>query len=534
MNQQQLKQLRAENKHEEAYKNTQSVYAEKNNDIWAIRNHAWSLYYMTKKHVQAGENQQASNFLKEFENMRIPEEEALIHERFSYFHKVLQADYLKAKSLVEEGKYSESFDLLIGNSATDAEQLAWTVFYLLRAFNKTGNQSISEVFKKLDQFKEQVVPEKKLVFKLILQQLIKIPENLWSGRQQSTYLEYLMLFEILEEEDFQMQDWEGKKLMSLAERLHISYSKALLREESNPEKIQNYIVNVVEGLLEQFSGMQYVPYFKAKLLLGLGKNEVGLAAFLPFAKKKASEFWVWQVFAEAYESNEDIYFSCLCKALTCRTKPEFLLGIKERILDFLIKNERFEEAKSVLDDILRIRQDHGWGTRSKHQQLLDTDWYQSSQARKIDYESNKSKAEGLLKSTQEMVIHVIVSHINESKQVFGFLTEEKKQGFSKYNRKPELWSCYRLYGEYSTGDFFQLRKMEKADFSQVLTKEISGTLKIAVGKPFGFIDQVFVKPELVKIHELKNGDRIRALAVLQPVKGKTDWGWGVVRIIGAE
>lgn len=530
MNQVQLKNLRAEGKVEEAYKLTKLAYASNTTDIWAIRNHAWSIYYMVKKHAQAGQAQQAGNFLNEFEEMNIPQDEKLIFERFGYFQKVLKADYLKSKELVDQGEYVESFDLLVNSDQIESEQIAWTMFYLLRAFNKTGKPQVSEIFKRLDQFIEKVSAEKKVVFKLILQQLIKISESEWMGRIQSGYLEHFLLFDVLEDEDYQKQDWEGKKIMSLAERLHITYSKALLREKASSEKIKKYIGHIVEPVLEQFKGMQYVPYFKAKLLLGLGERDTGLEAFLPFARRKATEFWVWQVFAEVYDDDEAIYSSCLCKALTCRTKPEFLLGVKERLLAFLISKKRFEEAKSELEDILQIRASNGWGKRSKHQDYLDSDWYVNNQPLKMNYRNYVSQAESLLRSNQETEIKIVVTHINENKKVFGFLTEGKKQGFSKYQQKPKLWACYRLRGEFSKGDFFKISEMEEVGQVKNLIQEIEGKLKIIPGKAFGFLGQAFVESDFIKKNQLSHGDHIQGEAISQPVKGKEGWGLKLVKM----
>jgi len=527
-----IKQLRAENRHEDAYKLSKLGLESNPGDIWAIRKHSWSIYYMVKKHVQAGEAIQANLYLKEFETLNVPEDEKLIYERLGYFKKVLTAEYLKAKALVDQGKYLESFDWQMEGENPDKEQLAWTIFFMLRSFNKTGKPHKIELADRLNKFKAQINPEKKIVYKLILQQLIKLPEDLWTKYRQTEYLEHFLLFEILEEDDYQKQEWEGKKIISLAERLHIAYSKALLRENSTTDKIQSYINNTVVPVLEQYPGMLYVPYFKAKLLLGIGDQDSGIKAFLPFAKKKSGEFWVWQVFAEAFEKDKALYFSCLCKAMTCRAKLEFLSGIKERLIAYLVKSKQYDLAKSELDSLLEIRQKQGWGLRSIHQNYLRSAWYPQAKAVSIKYTDHKYLAESLIGAKPRVVLEVLVSHINLEKKLFGFLTPDKRQGFGKYTQEPELWQIYKLEGNFGSGEYFEVKKQKKTlqkDFP--LIKSVGGKIIKKPLQKFGFVEGAFVDPFLVQRHLLQHDDRIEGQAILSPIKGKKDWAWKLVSLI---
>jgi hypothetical protein len=526
-----LKKLRSENRFEESYQLTKTDLLNKPEDIWAKRNHSWSIYYMLKKHVQAGETAHARHYLEEFTTLQMPTDEILLHERMQYFIKVLDAGYLSIKQLVSEGKFQEAFDLQLIESQLDEEQLAWTVYYLLKSFNKTGKPFAHQVMEILTRFDKSYQPSKKLVSKLILQELIKSPVELWGSQSQVYFLERAGGFGIFEEDDYQKQEWEGKKIISLAERLHISYSKALLREKSPTDKIQDYITSTVEPILEKHPGMLYVPYFKAKLLLGTGDLDSGIKAFLPFAKKKAGEFWVWQVFAEAYESDADLYFSCLCKAMTCRTKPEFLSNIMERLIAFLVKSEKYDLAKGELDKLIKLRENQGWGLRSIHQRYLGSAWYQQASPTHIDYNVHTSKAEGLLGINPLQTIEVIISHINEDKKVFSFLTREKRQGFGKYFKKPEMWKVYSINGRFGKGDFFEVGKMGKSENKDFpLLRSISGNVVKKPQHAFAFAEGVFVDPCLVEQFQLKDQDRVEGKAVLSPVKGKKEWAWKMVEL----
>lgn len=531
MNPQQLKQLRAENRFEESYKLTKDDLLQKQDDIWAKRNHSWSLYYLIKKHVQAGQTAQAKHFLEEFTALQMPAAETLLHERMEYLFKILSEGYLQVKQLVADGKYREAFELELKKDKPDIEQLSWIVYYLLKSQNRTGEPDESETLKLLSRHMERYIPSKKLVSKLILQELIKTPPEFWSSAPQSDYLEKAGFYNILEDDDFQKQDWEGKKIISLAERLHISYSKALLREKVDEKKISTYIEEIVEPILEKYPAMVYVPYFKAKLLLGTGNIDSGIKAFLPFAKKKSGEFWVWQVFAEAYEEDHSLYFSCLCKAMTCLTKPEFLSNIQEKLIAYLVKTEQYGFAKSELENLMRLREKQGWGVKSIHSQYMESSWFAQYTAAPINYSDHIAQAESLLGNKPTETILVVVNHVNIEKKVFSFLVNEHKSGFGKYREKPKLWGIYRLIGNFGTGDYFQIKKEEPSTSKEhPLLRYVKGKFSKQDHNPFGFIDGNFVEPNLVRKHSLKPNDMVEGTALLAPVKGKNDWAWKMISI----
>ena len=531
MNQEQLKKLRAESRFEEGYKLTKEALAQKENDIWARRNHSWSIYYMLKKCVQGGQTAQAKHFLAEFGALHMSTDEKLLHERMEYFYKVLNEGYLEVKQLIADGRYQEAFQVEVTKSSPDSEQLAWIGYYILKSFNKTGNPSAFETFEVIAKLIADFVPSKKLVNKLLLGELIKTPSEFWTTAKQSDFLEKVGLFEVMEEDDYQKQEWEGKKIISLAERLHIAYSKALIRERASSEKIQAYIREVVEPILEQFPAMLYVPYFKAKLLLGMGDKEMGLKAFLPFAKKKSGEFWVWQVFAEAYEEKPELYFSCLCKAMTCKTKPEFLSNIQEKLIAYLVNTSQYSYAKSELERLLQLRQSHKWGVKAIHIHYLEADWYRHNRPENLHYEKHVSLAEDLLGGFSKQSIEVIIHHINKEKKLCSFLIAEGKTGFGKYTSEPELFGLYKLHGAEGDGDFFQIKMMEKvSNREHVLLREVKGQVIKKEQQGFAFVSGAFVEPGLVKKFGLVDGMHVAGEALLAPVKGKEQWSWKLVHV----
>lgn len=505
-------------------------------DIWLKRSHAWSLYFMIKKHVQAGQSEQAKLFFAEYESLQIPAEDTLIHERMDYFRQVLTANYISAKQLIQEGRFEEAFDLHAADEEAKSEHLAWAMYYLLRNLNKSKNPDKQTLLSRLEIFKLKVTPQKLLVYKLLLQELIKLPPAFWDQTPLSSNLEFLGLFDILEEDDYEKQEYEGQKIISLAERVHIGYSKALIREKAPKEKVETYLKEIVESKLESQKGMLYVPFFKAKLLLEIGDREEGMQAFLPFARKKQGEFWVWQVFAEYYSKDPTRYLSCLCKAISCKVKPEFLSGIKERLIAHLIETGDFDWAKTELNQLVKLRAQQNWGLRSAHHQLLASGWYAHAQEISLahKYSQYLEPAEQLLgptasqKSASDLLI--VVDYVNPEKSLFNFVATDKKKGFGKFQPLPEVGEVYRMTGTPSGDGFFKVNRLQKSqDELEQLRKPIEGKLTQKPGQPFGFVSGVFVPPSIILENGFKSGDSLEGVAVYGPVKGKEEWAWRLVK-----
>ena len=87
---------------------------------------------------------------------------------------------------------------------------------------------------------------------------------------------------------------KGQKMITLAERAFIANSKALLKL-NDAIRIEEFLPKL-DALMSEHEEMMYPGYFYGKLLLSLGNNEnEALKVIIPFARKKASEFWVWQI-----------------------------------------------------------------------------------------------------------------------------------------------------------------------------------------------------------------------------------------------
>ena len=63
------------------------------------------------------------------------------------------------------------------------------------------------------------------------------------------------------------------------------------------------------------------------------------------------------------------------------------------------------------------------------------------------------------------------------------------------------------------------------NFKKKFIKNISGLVKISEGKSFGFVEDVFIHPSLVKKYQLTNGIEYSGKALKSYNKEKKCWTW---------
>ena len=100
---------------------------------------------------------------------------------------------------------------------------------------------------------------------------------------------------------------------------------------------------------------------------------------LAYANQKQHDFWVWELLGDAYE-DEERRFCMYAKALTCKARPEMLLGLREKMVAALLQRDCFSEAKRELELLLQTRRENGWAVSGKLCGMEQADWFQFTQS----------------------------------------------------------------------------------------------------------------------------------------------------------
>ncbi|MCY7356312.1 MAG: hypothetical protein LH609_02370, partial [Rudanella sp.] len=247
---------------------------------------------------------------------------------------------------------------LVANNPADetmlTNQAIWQAVSHLFALSESGKvaEVLNTVFASVQQW--PVVRPSDL-YSALLKAFLKAGKT-WAGL--GNFLTWWQLGNLRSEDYLSSLTNEGKKLMSLAEQAYIAYAKHVLLHPT-PETIRALIADL-EVLHTQHPEYQYPPYYQAKLLVATGSKEEAMTALLPFARRRQSEFWLWDLLAELYDDEPEKAIACLCRAVSCRSEEKFLVKARVNLARKLNAAGQLNEALTELTLAIKARQAEGW------------------------------------------------------------------------------------------------------------------------------------------------------------------------------
>ena len=498
-----VKELRKSGKLDEALTMASRDLEEDSTNIWNKRSIAWVYYEYLKKYASTENIENFIEYLDKLKSLELPTDENMIFDSLAY-------------------------------------QIGKLIFALAKEKN-IDYYIVDQILKRIKDF-HFTKPSEAYTF------LYKAFHKYF--RKWATYILFAdwWNFDNFRSEDFLTEEYKGKKIMSIVEQAYITYSKKLLelggakRGSSSSDPILKFkgkeFLPKLDLIIEKHPEYQYLPYFKAKLLLALGDEKEVLSYFLPFAKKKRNEFWVWELLSDTFQFEDERRMACLCKALSLKTSNEFLINTRQKLAELLINANKFQEAKTEIEKIISVRHENNWKIPQQLTEWTEQDWYKNTQSQK----DNSSFYKQYLKVAEEILFAdipeeiVVVEFVNENKSILNFVKDRTKHGFFKYSGmidKPNVGDVIsvRFKGEGKDG-FYKILTISKIkdEASCDALKQFSGILKMREPAIFGFVDNVYIESRLIVRHELNKGDFIKGIAVLSFNKKKNEWGWKAIKI----
>tara|TARA_B100000767_G_scaffold14522_1_gene13917 strand:+ start:6308 stop:7819 length:1512 start_codon:yes stop_codon:yes gene_type:complete len=471
-------------------------------NIWCKRNISWVYYAYLKKSTQETNFEGFIENLNKLKELNLPEEEVMIFDTSAY----------QVGSMLFKIQNSEPVDYSRVNQ----------MFDIIRNFHFTKpSEGYSFMYKAFHK----------------------------GYKNWSKYLQFAdwWNFENFMPADYLKEKVNEKKIMAVAEQGYIAYSKKLLQGEPidsfaqkikvDKEKIETFLP-FLDEVLEKHPTYQYPPYFKAKLLLALGRDNDTLSAFLPFANQKKNDYWVWELMAEIFIEDKEVQFACYCKALSLRTPEDFLVKLRQTFAAMLVDRQMYQEAKTEIEKAISTRSKHEWKLPNQITNWVEQDWYKSAIAKSDNselYSKYFKKADEILfQYVSEEIVGV--EFVNESKNILNFVKNKKKFGFFKYSNhliKPQIGDILnvRFNGEGQEG-FFKILTVKKADSNSTTEafKKFEGTLRVISPQGFGFVEDVFIDSKFIQDKNLTNGQTYMGKAILSFNKKKDEWGWKAIAI----
>lgn len=503
MSAREIKELRLAGRLEEALAMASDCLEADPNNIWNKRAIVWVLYEYLKKNIEEKSFEGFSENLLKIKALQLPDDEKMVFDSCAWQIGKF-AFLLQNEATVDYRKIGDLFDIIKDFSFTKPSE---AYSFLYKAFHK-GHQSWSRYLEFSD----------------------------WWG------------FENFMSTDYQSEIVNGKKIMALVEQAYIAYSKKLLAGQDrfglishppqvNIEKI-NAFLSQLDHIIANYRGYQYPAYYKAKLLISLGKDTNALDAFRPFALQKRNDFWVWDLLAEIHADDKDIQLACYCKALSLTTPEEYLVKIRQNLASLLIARQMYCEAKTEIDKIVATRNEQGWRIPAQITQWSDQRWFKSASANTSNtglYKKYINRAEEILfQDIPEETI--VVEFVNDSKGMLSFVKDKSKTGYFKFSNKSDKplvgdILSVRFKGEGKEGyyEILTIRRLP-ADATSQAIKEFQGELKIIDQQNFGFVGDIFVEPKLIKANHFNHMEAVSGKAILTLNKRKNQWGWKAITI----
>lgn len=474
-------------------------------NIWGKRNISWVYYEYLKKYAQENNFERFLENLNKIKNLSLPEEEVMIFDTSAF---QIGSMLYKIQKLepVDYSKVNQIFDVIRDFHFTKPSE---NYSFLMKAIQK-GAQNWSRFIEFAD----------------------------WWDLENFT------------EADFDTEEYKGRQLPALADKVYSTYCKELIEgepmdafgaiREVNKEKVKSFLPKL-DVIIDKYPQYRYLAYYKAQLLMALGDKNNVLEAFLPFAKQKQNDFWVWGLMAEIFKEDKEMEFACYCKALSLKTPDDFLIKTRQVFAKLLVERELYSEAKVEIKNILAVREAKGWRIPNDIVQWAESSWYSDSQELKNNkglYETHRKKAEELLYS--DLPEHlVVVEFVNHDRKILTFVKDKIMNGFFNYEglvSSPQVGDVLKVRIE-SVGNegFHRAMTVETIEDSSGLDlpslKKASGAIRIPQGKNFGFLEDVFVPPNIVEASDLSDGQNITATAILSYHKSKKEWGWKTVELL---
>jgi tetratricopeptide (TPR) repeat protein len=510
-----IKELRESGKLDEALSMAKSELEASPENIWAKRNLAWVYYAILKK--EQGNQDAFLPIISKVLDLKLPDDEVMFYEQFCW---VIGGHIFKmSKSMLSVTDKFNAVKLIFDRIKVVKIEQSKGFSFLLKSLHNAFKELPSDGQFNKDNFIDNSKSYRELVD--------------WIG------------FNSFLKEDFEPHEVKGRKIMSFVEQFIIAYAKVLLEGERkkgsilrriNPERTDPFLTFLNE-VIEKHPEYQYSLFYKSKLLLALERFEEAKETLLTFVKKKKNDFWVWDLLAVAYPEDIDVQIRCLCKALTLNTKESFLVNVHQKLATLLVQKKLFKEASVEALNTINIRKKNKWKINNELIKYTHENWFDKNQ----DLKSNKNfyhkqalLAEELLYNNHEEVI-IAIDFVNSNKKMANFIKDKSMHGFFSYRHlkiNPKIGDMYkaRLNKKGDEG-FFTVLTIKPANgaISECVTK-ISGQLRLHQNGDFGFINDNFVPPDIVKSNNLKDGVTLSGNAILSFNKKKKEWGWRVYKI----
>lgn len=628
-NSKEIFRLRSERLLDEALALAKSDYHHYPDDIWVKRAYGFVLYDLCKKSISENNNSEATGFIFQFDELRLPDDEETLHKIFNQLRQKVLAEYgsyERARQLYKAGDYLEaikafqSAEQVFESDTYFEEAYGWAIFKYLKQRNE-NIVILPEAIKLVRKYISLSNTTPSLLHSQLLRMVVKIAEEnemfpfleVFNGWRQKGWFS---------PEDYHDHIFEDKKFSGLAEKTFMLLGQQLIAHSNDP--LVPELLLVLEEGVGKFPQNIWLPYYKAKALIQSRQQEQALSYLTPVVKEKRNDYWSWALLGEALQQIDlNKAISCYCKALLCKADEKFLANVRADFGSLLRKANLLAEAKTEYTISINTRNELGYKIPSALNAVTDEPWFQNTvslSSNRNFYLKNIPLAESILfddipwteanvgetferpnepgvlrakiyfksrKGLEQLQVKdkqfgissrfsqgqpikikcgqegdrwalyqldqrpdgthwdalpskiAIVDHINSEKQLCHYIVDKSISGVIKGAACDDL----------QVGDFLNLRyRLRKKDDKQifevidwqpteqapslVVFQRKSGLFRLHDGGTFGFVEDVFVSPELIQKYDMQqlDGRNVEVGAIISYNDRKKVWAWRAIKL----
>lgn len=340
---------------------------------------------------------------------------------------------------------------------------------------------------------------------------------------------------------------DGKRIMAVVEQGCNRFAKHLiLALKNNPDDEKAYelkakiktFLPTVESAIEHNKHFRKLPYYHIKMLLAIGEAKKSLKILLSNARENNDEFWIWELLAEAFSDDLEKKTACLGTAMLCRSKPEKRIVVRMNLAKLLVEQEYYDQAKTEVAKILQCCLEHKWDIPDEVTEWGEQTWYNKATV----FEDNSRLYDDCRMMSDDIIFgeitprKVVVENVNTEKKILNFIGLEHDQGYCKYDKSLEgvkqgdiLLVRIKDAGVQGRFTLLSAKKLNEKYLEGIL-KHFAGEIIKPNNKAFGFVDGMYITPDVCNKYNLQDGEYVTGKAMIAYNKKKEEWGWKVISI----
>jgi len=474
---------RREGKLEEAYHMALERMAAPDKDAWDDKAFGWCLIDLIKRDVNNGLQDNLGHYRQQLETIEVPSSDDILTKQRLFAISLCDSNGQlanKAMQLSKSGQHKEAADIyrkLYATTPSDPRNcisLGWELYKISKDLLDNGSESIMAIKRNLHEYLKLNVEKPATLHSRILYVASKISVT---GRFNMLVFSRLWGLEFLQSDDWKRFVTEDrKKLPSLAERVIHQASKEAAKGDN--QDAMKYILPFLDKAILEYPDNIWLNFNKAKILLGLGRNDEALKFAIDVTKAKASDYWTWELLGDITANpKSDLSLSCYCKSLLCLPDDQFAWKVRLKLATFLAENGKWSEAKYEINRVLAVKAKEDKKISAQIQSYVSQSWYTEASlpaSNDAFYQMNIGDAEDLLFSQMPW----ISGNVGEIFTVPGKENKPKRKLFVKTSSDPievvipkeqfDLFHSHpgdaiRLKGEFDNKRQFQIYTVSKSN-----------------------------------------------------------------------